>query len=320
MSMMMRRGMMVPKAPGGLPSEYLQVQYLQAPSGQYIVTNLYPDLTMSYEAEVEHNKAGDQYLAGGRVGASSPIGGIGYYNQHFQSCYMAYLYTGDVVSGKAIYRIDMSNGSQTGYINGIQSGTCDRTIPRTGDYSPISIFGLTKSSGGIDNPFTGKCYWLKIYINNALAGHFIPCIRIADSKPGMYDLVGRQFYTNQGTGEFIAGWTLLPEQDGRVEKAKLPLYSGAHIHMEWDNTKLSDRTADTVISFHKQINTWNIMNPNPAASGYLIVSGSINTTIYRGGYIDFDVPADVNLLVGYWEDSDTSDRRITGDYVNIQIS
>lgn len=200
---MMRRRMLMRTTPGGLPAEYLAVQYLQAPSGQYIVTNLYPDLTMSYEAEVEYNKGGDQYLAGGRVGTSIPIAGIGYYGQHFQNQYFSYFYTGDVVNGKAIYRIDMSNGSQTGYINGIQSGTGNKTIRITGDYSPISIFGLTKNGGGIDNPFTGKCYWLKIYINNALSGHFIPCIRIADSKPGMYDLVGRRFYTNQGTGEFI---------------------------------------------------------------------------------------------------------------------
>ena len=30
-----------------------------------------------------------------------------------------------------------------------------------------------------------------------------PALRLQDSKPGLYDLVGNIFYTNQGTGEFL---------------------------------------------------------------------------------------------------------------------
>lgn len=32
--------------------------------------------------------------------------------------------------------------------------------------------------------------------------HLYPALRIADPKPGIYDTVNHQFYTNQGTGEF----------------------------------------------------------------------------------------------------------------------
>jgi len=33
--------------------------------------------------------------------------------------------------------------------------------------------------------------------------HLYPALRISDFKPGLYDLVNNQFYTNAGTGEFL---------------------------------------------------------------------------------------------------------------------
>ena len=34
---------------------------------------------------------------------------------------------------------------------------------------------------------------------------FIPCYRKSDDKPGMYDLITKQFFINQGEGEFLVG-------------------------------------------------------------------------------------------------------------------
>lgn len=41
--------------------------------------------------------------------------------------------------------------------------------------------------------------------NGELKLNLIPALRKSDSKPGMYDLVTDQFFTNQGTGEFGYG-------------------------------------------------------------------------------------------------------------------
>lgn len=35
--------------------------------------------------------------------------------------------------------------------------------------------------------------------------NFVPCYRKSDNKPGMYDLVSDEFFTNAGTGEFLVG-------------------------------------------------------------------------------------------------------------------
>jgi len=50
-----------------------------------------------------------------------------------------------------------------------------------------------------------KWYGLKLYKNNTLIQNFVPCYRKSDNVIGMYDLVGKQFYTNAGTGTFLKG-------------------------------------------------------------------------------------------------------------------
>ena len=209
MSMLLRRHMMIPNAGGGgLPAEYQQVAYLQAPSGQYIVTDIaptYPDFVITLEAELLHNKTGDQCLSGCSVASNYRCGGLGYYRNHFQNFYGPYLNIGDIVDRKAIYKVVMSQGSQVGYIDDVQVGTNDKTFTVSGEnITNFAIFGCLRSNlSGIDYPFTGECYWLKIYIDNALAGHFIPCYRKSDNEPGMYDTVSGTFYTNAGSGDFI---------------------------------------------------------------------------------------------------------------------
>jgi hypothetical protein len=51
----------------------------------------------------------------------------------------------------------------------------------------------------------GLLYKCEIFKNDILVHNLIPALRIADSKPGMYDLVSGQFFVNQGTGEFTYG-------------------------------------------------------------------------------------------------------------------
>ena len=39
--------------------------------------------------------------------------------------------------------------------------------------------------------------------DNEILFNGIPCYRKSDNKPGLYDTVTKEFYTNQGTGEFL---------------------------------------------------------------------------------------------------------------------
>ena len=50
-----------------------------------------------------------------------------------------------------------------------------------------------------------KLSYFKVIYNDTYIKRMYPVYRIADNKPGMYDIVNGVFYTNQGTGEFVVG-------------------------------------------------------------------------------------------------------------------
>jgi len=50
-----------------------------------------------------------------------------------------------------------------------------------------------------------KVKYIKIWRNNVLVRDFVPQIRHIDNMIGMFDRVTNTFFTNAGTGEFIAG-------------------------------------------------------------------------------------------------------------------
>ena len=52
--------------------------------------------------------------------------------------------------------------------------------------------------------FVGKIYYLKFWASGTLVRNFIPAKNILGAV-GMYDTVSQTFFTNAGTGEFIAG-------------------------------------------------------------------------------------------------------------------
>lgn len=53
--------------------------------------------------------------------------------------------------------------------------------------------------------YKGKCYGVKISEGNQLVRHFIPVKRKTDGVIGMYDLVGRKFYTSPNGEAFTGG-------------------------------------------------------------------------------------------------------------------
>ena len=68
--------------------------------------------------------------------------------------------------------------------------------------SPTQTIKLfTHSATASDTACTVYMSAFRIWNNGSLVRNFIPAVRIADMKPGMYETVGSQFYTNIGTGE-----------------------------------------------------------------------------------------------------------------------
>ena len=81
------------------------------------------------------------------------------------------------------------------------------TLNATGWRTTTRTFMIyaNNSTGTGNRILNGKIYLAKLSINGDLKRNFIPARRDSDGKIGMYDMVSRTFFTNAGTGEFIAG-------------------------------------------------------------------------------------------------------------------
>ena len=194
--MALRRSLlMMPTAvPGGLPDEYLRVEYIRAIPGTYINSGYVPTVAPRIETKIQIMNNSDSDLFGFEkmifpVFIVDAVNyGVAWYNRWGQTnstWFSTQVKTPtDCVFGKttvigtreypdAFGDTDWSSNAQVMYIGKGRNDTCDVSI-----------------------------YSCKLYDGTAIVRDMIPCIRISDSKPGMYDLVGRQFYTNSGTGEF----------------------------------------------------------------------------------------------------------------------
>lgn len=184
---------------------YAKLEYIESTGTQYLnIGNLFVTSINKIEAGiVPISTAGGRYVFGA-MNVSPYVGLVnsltGYLavvnNTLLQSTQTSYLY-----EFYNSYNIEIYNSSTTSYvdINGSRTVLENRGIPR----SDMVLFGII-----YNDRFEGesaRIKYFKEYDNNNLVFDGVPVRRRADNVIGMYDYVTNTFFTNQGTGEFIAG-------------------------------------------------------------------------------------------------------------------
>lgn len=184
-----------------LPKEYVQLEYLESTGKQYIDLG-YP---FGYTNTVE----------------------LDLYPELLNETRFIF---GNVTDTKAAVTISMQNSNHAynrfdGALNMVKIVKNERYIIRSGkdglsngdffipwesptDFTTkgnVFLFAARNSMGTAQYFYLGKIYSCRIYENDVLIHNYIPALRSTDSKPGMYDLVTGQFFTNQGKGEFGYG-------------------------------------------------------------------------------------------------------------------
>ena len=188
-----------------IPNEYKKVEYLESTGTQYIDTGYSPTLDTSAECEYlfTGSFSGDKMLFGAADNANPfyaeaydgarwycGCGGIGYRNV---------LSSVGTTSGNwYLLKMDKSQLNIDGHIV-----TPNRTYSGLTSHS-IYIFAwhVTTAQYLHDKLRIRK---LSFYESGVLSANYVPCRRKSDNKPGMYDTVTGNFYTNAGTGEFVCG-------------------------------------------------------------------------------------------------------------------
>lgn len=186
-----------------LPSGYRQLEYLESTLRQYIDTGVKGNKYISWELRLRATNTSFVSCANGVQdwGSGNILLRI---DPDSQNRYMR-MYFCDHSNVQDVYTVQHDNNWHTFYVsNGSQKmdnveyGQTTMTI--TNQNRTIYIF-----SGNIGNAnyyCRQQVEYSKIWENGVIVRDYIPALRIADNKPGLYDLVNNQFYTNAGTGEF----------------------------------------------------------------------------------------------------------------------
>lgn len=190
-----------------IPDEYQLVEYLESRGTQYIQVNGNINNDYGYEAEYSIGQYRDKYPCG-LVGGTGRLFGWGSISETqltygWGSLTTAYSNGLETVTS-SFWSLDNYGIYSLNYLNlkkAVRRGV-QFDISNSGDMftsSGITIFGSSVSK------IACRIKWWKISHNTEVAYSLYPVYRKSDNKPGMYDIVNNQFYTNQGSGEFEVG-------------------------------------------------------------------------------------------------------------------
>ena len=184
-----------------LPDGYTELEYIQSNGTQYINTGVNPDQDTRVVADLQPIAVSICGIFGARIAKETACFMLWQVDQTtIEDNYGSDATRVSVPSTTTRVLVD-KNKNQLSYGNTIFTAA-EETF--SCNY-PMALFGVN-SGGVIDNRRVSmRLYSCKIYDNGALVRDYLPCIN-PSSEIGLYDLVGKKFYENAGTGVFTAGY------------------------------------------------------------------------------------------------------------------
>lgn len=200
-----------------LPDGYTQLDYIQSDGNQYIDTGILGAEIKSVVVDFQFTSS--QSATEQEVAAVIGGGGklqIGWYNTSF------------ILSGGATY--SSSNYSDRITATAAPVGSPDKTLYLFAQHEGNSANWKVKA----------KLYSCTISSSSGFVRNFIPC-KDSSGMVGLYDIVGNQFYQNNGTGSFTAG----PETPPVVVDKITINYLGNYDIVDIDDKPIKELSKDT---------------------------------------------------------------------------
>ena len=275
-----------------IPEEYQKVEYLESDGNQYLITEYIPQIDDDFLIDIylhsiptSVNTAVRPFFSGNgtvRVGIVT----------NYYATYYTYFASGGApdIGGKRIStswsKIELGSDGKI-YVNGNYCGQDTRQrFGFDGTDNRLYLLQNALNIGATTVPVSIRS--MLVTNNSAIKLNLIPCLRKSDNKPGMYDTVSGEFFTNQGTGEFICGPDMGETTDyefGVLGKNKF------NVNAEYqapDNTEMlpANNRIFTLNTYCTGMSWSNYYNPSQTTS-YSINNGTItitNVNVYGLGF------------------------------------
>ena len=195
-------------------SDYTQLEYIESTGTQWIDTGIATtNNNLGFMLEAMPLTNADVYPMGSRAtnGVTRFFGIRSYSSNTFSYGWSDYL-TAPASQSYVNVRTTMSLNWLNSKKVTIGNDSKDLATANIANGRNITLFGI---NGQL--LWKGRIYRAQISEGTGIVANFIPVMRNSDNALGMYDTVTRQFFTNAGTGQFIAGGFVLPKGYTKLE-------------------------------------------------------------------------------------------------------
>lgn len=279
----------------GLPLGYTLLEHIKSTGTQYIDTGINGSQITRFvvKGTCTPNGSSNSQLLGGTSATASTFFGArvisGVINWY---CVDGTKSLGDPTHLSIIDCAIESASSQPGTLTDTTTGTTQAFTKLAGGNWGFDSENLLLFGGDATRRSTNAtCCYLQLYTSGGLAFSGVPCMRNSDNVVGVYDLVSGQFFTNQGTGDFVAGATVDDIEvyaDGTVETINVHgknLFDKNDINLQYNNRSLSTTQDGYWFSSYNSTSLVCRCLPN---TQYTISGINLSTTIFRVATIDVD--------------------------------
>ncbi|MBQ7185721.1 MAG: hypothetical protein IJR92_02860, partial [Alphaproteobacteria bacterium] len=193
-----------------LPTGYTRLEYIESTGTQYINTGYRMTNTSGIKIVIDDTATNSPRASTAAYFVGSALQGsyMGYFTRVSSNVVASvWAWNGENVLGNNITStystvyINYMNDRKFIYNNGTRDYVREGDLPTLKDATG-NLYLFNTSSG--DYIGVGKMYSAQITENQSIVRNFVPA-KNASGVVGMYDTVGNRFYTNAGTGEFVAG-------------------------------------------------------------------------------------------------------------------
>jgi hypothetical protein len=189
-----------------VPSGYTEIEYIETTTGtEYIDPQVTGNARWVVTAQTNAVKGSSQSL----IASTDSASGGSWYGEFTTTGHWDIKSDGTNIAPTTKTTADLTFDGN-GASGTIGSTSVSREIAVTqGNWR---IFGTASGIG----PYVGKLFSAKVYQNGVLVRDFVPAIA-PNTEVGLYDKISGQFFTNQGTGTFVAGPTAVPTPDAPID-------------------------------------------------------------------------------------------------------
>ena len=195
-----------------LPEEYQEVEYIQSTGEQWIDTGCKfttDNIEVDFKVSININDVHDLTFFGSHDTSYNYDCAIYHADTYGTGVFRHWIGSSKnllpltYADGVNDVKLSMKNGSFTCVLNGATSSAEYTDSCVTGEN--IYLFGLHRFDTIIERAHGYKLYSFKLTDNEVLVRDYVPCYQKASGVIGLYDLVTKQFFTNNGEGVFLKG-------------------------------------------------------------------------------------------------------------------